>query len=628
MTARPLKVLVADDSEADARLLLRELARVGYDVTHVRVDAEGPMREALAAHAWDVVFSDYAMPGFGALRALAVLRESGKDIPAIVLSGTIQEDAAVEVLTAGARDFIDKGRLARLAPALERELREAEVRREKRAAEASLRASEERFRTLVASMEDMVFTLDHAQRLSGIFGKWTAFPPEVVASLEGRTLRDAIGDEALIHEIPAARALAGEGVVYEWSVATPRGPRHYQTSLSPIRGPEGDVRGVVGVGREITSQKQLQAQLLMADRVSAMGTLAAGIGHEINNPLAVVLANVDMMVERIGEGEPYERDELLAELGDVREAATRMRSIVRDLKLFSRVDDERRVTCDVREVMESSLRMVANEVRHRARLVKTYREVPPVSVDEGRLGQVFVNLLVNAAHALAEGATGTIEIAIRPGEDRTVVVEVRDTGSGIAPELLDKIFEPFFTTKPLGIGTGLGLSICRRIVGDFGGELRLESEVGKGTRCIVVLPAADEVAAGASTPAPRSSTVARRGLVWLVDDDEALGRAVKRIVQLDHDVEVVTPREAISRAREGARYDVLLSDLMMPEIDGVSLHAELAAIAPALADRIVFMTGGAFTARARDFLARVPNRRLDKPIDMAKLRAILRKIVS
>ena len=627
MTKGRLRALVADDSEADTTLLLRELARVGYDVTHTRVDTELGLRDALARESWDVVFSDFAMPGFGGMRALEILRESELDIPAIVLSGTVGEEAAVAVLTAGARDFIVKGHLARLAPALERELHEASIRRAKRAAEASLRTSEERFRTLVASMEDMVFTLDSAQRHTGIFGKWTAWGPATVAQLDGRTLREVVGDEAKVHEDATERALLGAGVVYEWSVSTIGGVRHYQTSLSPIRDPRGEVRGVVGVARETTAQKELQAQLLMADRMSSMGTMAAGVGHEINNPLAVVLANVDLALARLASDAPFDRAELLAELADVREAATRMRSIVSDLKLFSRIDDEHRTTCDVRKIMESSLRMVANEVRHRARLVKHFVAVPPVAVDESRLGQVFVNLLVNAAHALPEGPNHAIEVTISPDETGNVVIAIRDTGTGIAPELFERIFEPFFTTKPRAVGTGLGLSICRRIVTDYGGTIRLESEVGHGALCVVTLPAAEVPDRRTSTPAPRALLEGRRGNIVIVDDDESVARAVQRVLQLDHDVCIFSARELISRACAGETFDAILSDLMMPEIDGVALHEELTVAAPALAERIVYMTGGAFTARGRSFLARVDNERVEKPIDMVRLRTILRRMV-
>jgi len=648
MTSRRLRVLVVDDSEADARLLLRELARCGYTVTHLRVDTEETTRAALMNEAWDIVFADYAMPSFGAMRALELLRESTKDIPAIVLSGKITEDAAVELLTGGARDFMVKGQFARLGPALDRELREAATRREKRSAEASLRASEERFRTLVASMDDMVFTLDTGQHHTGTYGRWTAWDAATVSALDGRTLREVIGDAAEVHEDAAERALSGEAVVYEWSVVTATGPRHYQTSLSPMRDARGEVRGVVGVGRETTAQKRLQAQLLIADRMSSMGTLAAGVGHELNNPLAVVLANVGLVIERLaeaelavvqasaeGEGAPRtnapgpeeDRTSLLEELSEVRDAAVRMQTIVRDLKLFSRVDEERRVPCDVREIMETSLRMVATEVRHRARLERRFEPVPPALVDEGRLGQVFVNLLLNAVQALQEGPGNLIEVTIAPDEQGRVVVCIRDTGAGVAPELLEKVFEPFFTTKPIGIGTGLGLPICRRIVTAYGGSLRLEAAEGGGTRCVVTLPPSEAPSLGLPTPPPRLARATRRGRIALVDDDETVARAVARVLQLDHDVELPSARELLERAREGDTFDAIVSDLMMPEIDGVALYEELASIAPALADRIVFMTGGAFTSRARSLLARVKNQRVDKPIDMVRLREILRRMV-
>jgi CheY-like chemotaxis protein len=297
---------------------------------------------------------------------------------------------------------------------------------------------------------------------------------------------------------------------------------------------------------------------------------------------------------------------------------------VRDVKLFSRPHKEERGAVDVRVVIESSIRMACNEIRHRAQLVKEYGEVPMVDSNEARLGQVVLNLLVNAAQAMPEGRASRNEIrVVTKTQSGRVVIEVRDTGTGIPRETLPRIFDPFFTTKPVGVGTGLGLSLCRRMVTDLGGEIVVESEVGKGTVFRVTLPAATSE----PRPSARAAVLeqpARRARVLVVDDEVAMGRALKRGLERHHEVVVLTSgKEALARIASGERFDAIFSDLMMPEMTGMDLYEELFRIASDQAKRMIFLTGGAFTERAREFLDRVPNPRIDKPFEIANLLAIV-----
>jgi signal transduction histidine kinase len=249
--------------------------------------------------------------------------------------------------------------------------------------------------------------------------------------------------------------------------------------------------------REVTTraeQRRLQEQLMVAERMASVGTLAAGVAHEINNPLAAVVANLELAlrtVERLPQELP-DLGELRAELRDAHEAAHLVRQIVRDVKVFSRSVDERAGPVDVRQVLDSTVRMAWNEIRHRARLLKSYDSVPPVWTTDARLGQVFLNLLINAAQAIEIGHVDSnqIRLVTRTDDRGRAVVEIADTGVGISAENLGRIFTPFFTTKPPGGGTGLGLSISHRIVKELGGELRLASEPGRGTLASVALPAA------------------------------------------------------------------------------------------------------------------------------------------
>jgi two-component system cell cycle sensor histidine kinase/response regulator CckA len=391
----------------------------------------------------------------------------------------------------------------------------------------------------------------------------------------------------------------------------------------------------VGVHEDITESKQMQSKLMLSDRLASVGTLAAGIAHEINNPLAYVMSNLDVLAEEVGAlaevcppGRLREVEEILT---DARQGAERVRKIVRGLRTFSRADDEKRTALDVRAVLELSINMASNEIRHRARLVKDFGPIPLVDADEMRLSQAFINLLVNAAQAIPEGHVDENEIRVVTGTDERgrAVIEVRDTGRGIAPGVTGRIFDPFFTTKAVGVGTGLGLSICHGIVTSLGGEIAVDSHVGKGTTFRISLPGVAEPppATREKPPTLRPPTV-RQGRVLVVDDDPLVGASLRRVLSREHDVTVVTNgKEALEVLLAGSTFDVILCDLMMPHMTGMDLHAELTHKMPEVTDRMVFITGGAFTAAAREFLDTVANQRLEKPFAPQNLRGVVRGFV-
>ncbi len=265
-----------------------------------------------------------------------------------------------------------------------------------------------------------------------------------------------------------------------------------------VRDDAGTFLYSVGLVEDITEKRALEAQLLFADRMTSMGTLAAGVAHEINNPLAFILSNLEYVRDELARLSPPPQG-LLVALDETREGADRVREIVRDLKTFSRQDDPPAEPVDLRPVVRSALNLANNEIRHRARVALELGPVPLVRGSAHRLGQVLLNLLINAAQAMEPGQANhnLVRVVTRTGEDGRAVVEVRDTGSGIAPEHVARIFDPFFTTKPVGTGTGLGLAVCHGIVSGLGGEIQVETEQGKGTTMRVVFPpVADPVAPG------------------------------------------------------------------------------------------------------------------------------------
>jgi signal transduction histidine kinase len=390
---------------------------------------------------------------------------------------------------------------------------------------------------------------------------------------------------------------------------------------------------VVELGPEAGDQSFLNAQLATSDRLASVGTLAAGVAHEINNPLTYVLANLDYIREQLLVHQNKLPGAAFTDLDDLaaeaKAGAERVARTVRSLRVFSRIDEDKRGPIDLLQVIEAALALASNEIRHRARVLKIYRPVPLVVADEARLTQVFFSLLINAAQAIPDGHADENQIEVKTWTDGgQAVVEIRDSGGGIRPEHMSRIFDPFFTTKPQGLGSGLGLAICHGTVKSLGGDIQVESTAGLGATFRVILPGARD-ASQERRPPPRVSTGrGRSGKIIVIDDDAAVGAAIRRALGRRHDVITTTSgREAIERIRGGELFDLLLCDLMMPLLSGMDLHAELCTFAPDQANRIVFITGGAFTPAAREFLDRVPNERFDKPFDASRLRLLAKTMV-
>jgi PAS domain S-box-containing protein len=428
-----------------------------------------------------------------------------------------------------------------------------------------------------------------------------------------------------------AVAIAGAPTEIELQTSQPAGARWFQFRLGPVRR-DGKIMGVVMIARDVTEKKQTEMQLMFADRMASVGTLAAGVAHEINNPLAAVIANLDMAMEDVLDLSERSKlpPDLIEELRDARTSADRVREIVRDLKMFSRTQEERYGAVNVEKVIDSTLRMAWNEVRHRAKLVKSYGNVPRVIANESRLGQVLLNLIVNAVQAIPEGNYEGNEIRLGTAvEGDHVVITVRDTGAGMPADVKARLFTPFFTTKPVGVGTGLGLAISHRIITSMNGTITFDSEVGKGTEFRITLPIAGPSVQPITTKVPMMGKPVRRGRVLVIDDEESLGQAIRRYLAGDHDVEAVTSaRAALDLLAQGARYDVILCDLMMPQITGMEVHSEVAKIDPRQAEKMVFVTGGAFTEAAKTFFEKTPNHRIEKPFDLKSLRLLVNDLIT
>ncbi|HEY0986701.1 MAG TPA: two-component regulator propeller domain-containing protein [Kofleriaceae bacterium] len=401
----------------------------------------------------------------------------------------------------------------------------------------------------------------------------------------------------------------------------------------------GGAPTVVSSGRDVTERKRMRAKLLVSDRMASLGTLAAGIAHEINNPRSYVAGNREAMAETLqgATGDAplgAERAELSEAVEQARDGAERVRKIVQGLRSFSRSEDqEKRVPLALPGVLEAAIRLTANQVRHRAQLLRDLGPTPLVVADDGRLTQVFINLLVNAAHAIPEGHSDDNRITVRTRTDEhgRAVIEVADTGMGMPPEVQARVFDPFFTTKDVGEGTGLGLSICHGIISGLGGQISIDSAPDHGTVVrVVLLPAPAE--ARAPTPAvvvKPERNGHRRHRVMLVDDEPLVVHTMERLLRRDYDITVaLCGQEAIEHIARGVRFDAIVSDVMMPNMTGIELIEEVRRLAPEQANRIIFLSGGAFTAQTREQLDSLGAPQLEKPVTAKELRACLLRVAS
>ncbi|QSQ22333.1 MASE1 domain-containing protein [Pyxidicoccus parkwayensis] len=458
----------------------------------------------------------------------------------------------------------------------------------------------------------------------------TVFVNEALCTLVGHSREDLVGrdpcfvygdqEPELTRRVKSA-VIKGEPLCTEVTVTRKDGSLlRTEVLLSPVRATGEDITHFVATHRDITATKELQARLVAAERVAAVGTLAAGVGHEINNPLAYLVLNLEAASRSLSEGGlPAARDALSGVRGAL-EGAERIRLIVKDLQVFSRQGDQERGLVDLNALVPPAVRIVSHALRHRARVVEEFGPVPRVLGSEARLGQVLLNLLVNAMQAISEGSPTLNEVRVRTSTDASgrARVDVMDTGAGIPTHILPRIFEPFFTTKPTGEGTGLGLAICQQVVRAHGGELEVRSEPGRGSVFSVLLPGAPvQVSSPSSRPVatPLPTSRGRRGRVLVVDDEPRLAQSMRLLLEPYHDI-VTTTRgsEALALVAAGHRFDVILCDLQMPEVDGATVFRRLCATAPDQAERVVFISGGAYTPESRAFMESVTNRVLEKPV--------------
>ena len=512
-------------------------------------------------------------------------------------------------------------------------IRDVSVERE---AAAALRRSEARFRFLVESAPDGVVILKR--------GVIVFMNPRAAQLLGVASVDDALGRPIAAFQPPEDARIAHERIAAMLRDGVEFPPIEYSIVGVPGRVLEiksvvcewDGERAVMSFARDVTERKALQRRLVESDRLAALGTLAAGIGHEINNPLTYVqlsalrlrrlLATIDAPIEVHAQLGGY--------VDDIEHGVSRIASITQSLRSFAKDDADSEGPVELELVIARALKMVDNDLRHAARLVRDIAPIPPVVGNAARLEQVFVNVLINAIKALPPGPANPHEIQVttrHAGE--LVTVAIRDTGCGIAEALRGRIFEPFFTTRDVGHGMGLGLSVSKTIVESHGGEIEVDSIENVGTTVRVHLPVyraaarPDPVAgtaapAVAPAPAPQTASASPpRRRVLVVDDEAMICHAIEQLLSDSHDVWVaMTGTDALALVASST-FDIILCDVMMPDMNGHELHRRVAAQHPGLERRFVFMTG-ALAPGVATALEDLPNQWIAKPFQVEQVLAL------
>jgi PAS domain S-box-containing protein len=503
---KPLRVLLVEGSEADAALLEQELRTAGYDVTSARVASAEEMRAALERGPWDLIVSDHDLPGCDAPAALELVHARDLDVPFIIVSGAIGEEQAVAAMKAGAHDCLVKGRLARFVPAVKRALSEAQQRRQRKKAEEALRESEDRYRLLVEESPDAIVIYQDGNLVFVNSTGVRQLGARTQAELLGRRVADVIHpDDYPLAMERIRRRLAGETGVYPAEVRYVRldgTTVAMEVSATPIV--IGGRPAVQFIARDITERRQaeeaqvkLEAQLVQAQKLEAIGTLASGVAHEINNPINGVMNYAQLILDQSPSGS---RTATFAR--EIIRETERVATIGRNLLQFARQDNQGQGLVSLVDIVRSSLSLIQTVIRLDQIIlaVEVPEDLPPLRCRSQQIQQVLMNLIANARDALnARYAGAHADKIIRLVAERVeregrlwVRTVVEDHGIGVTEAVRHRLFDPFFTTKPRDQGTGLGLSISRSIVKEHHGELSLVSKPGQWTRFQFELPVCED----------------------------------------------------------------------------------------------------------------------------------------
>jgi PAS domain S-box-containing protein len=641
MPTQKLRVLLVEDSASDAKLLLLELRRAIPLVEFDRVEDSDAMRAALRAQVWDAVISDWAMPTFSGLSALAILGELGLDIPFIIVSGTIGEDVAVEAMHAGAHDYLIKGNLKRLVPAIERETREAKVRAARRSAEVELVKAAQRYRALFDSSPLPTWVCEPASQsllaVNDAAVKHYGYSREEFALLKMSDLE--------LEERPSDIGALGQGVEPE-NMALRHRKKDGTAIWVELTTHDLELEGRrtrLFVVHDVTKRKNAEAQLRkteeqlrQAQKMEAIGSLAGGVAHDFNNLLSVILGYTGIALDELTPGEPIRND-----IEEVQLAGQRAATLTRQLLAFSRKQILQLVVLDLNEVVTNMERMFGRLIREDVQIsIMNARTLGKVHADAGQLEQILMNLVVNSRDAMPQGGKLTIEtsnvelsaayaaehVGVKAGS--YVMLAVTDTGSGMTPEVQARIFEPFFTTKAQGHGTGLGLATVFGIVKQLGGHIWLYSEVGAGTTFKVYLPRNDEEREALDVSAGEPAVLTGTETILLVEDDKQVRDLARTILRKAgyNVLDAQSGGDALLVCEQyAAKIQLLITDVVMPRMSGKQLAERLAPLRPDM--KVLYMSGYTDNSIVHHGILDSGISFLEKPITPPLLQRKVRKIL-
>jgi len=599
-----LHVLLVEDRDVDAELVQRELQRAQIECRARRVDSDEDFRRELRDFAPDIVLADYSIPGFGGMEALEILQQEAPLVPLIVVTGSIDEETAAACIKAGAADYVLKAHLVRLGPAVRSALEMRNSRAERAAAEAALRANEQRFRALV----------EHSWDAVALFGPDGAilYGSPATTRILGYDLAEFVGRNALDLIHPEDR----DGVASRLTevMANSRGRvivaarvRHKDGSWRYLEGvltnllDDPSVGAIVNNYRDATERRSLEQQVIQAQKMEAVGRLAGGVAHDFNNILTAIGGYTDLLLADLPPDDPRRQD-----VDEIHRAADRAAALTQQLLAFSRRQVLQPKVIDLNALVSNVENLLRRLIGEDVLLATTLAgDVGRVRADPGQVEQVIVNLAVNARDAMPAGGRLTIETrnveldAAYAAEHQTVVpgpyavIAVSDSGTGMSAETQSHMFEPFYTTKEVGKGTGLGLATVYGIVKQSGGSIWVYSELGHGTTVKVYLPRVDEPAEPLAPSTPADAESLRGTETILLVEDEPAVRAVARQILTRQGyavLEAADGQTALAMVDAGGpRVDLVLTDVVMPGMSGRSLADRLASRYPGL--RVLYMSG-------------------------------------
>ena len=640
----PVRILLLDDSDSDANLISRALRRADPEIVIEWIVGAHALRDALATKHWDAVLSDWSMPGFSALDALAIVRTALPNIPFILVSGTIGEEGAVQAMRAGANDYVLKDKLARLAPAVEREIRDARLREVHRRTEARFRAITEKSSEavlLTGSDGNISYASPAALPLFGL-------SPE---ELCGRRLDELVHCEDRLVAASKMERLRSDrtlSVPVECRLLRPDGTIRWISMTGTNLLDDPAVEAIVSNLRDITEHRSsvealqvteaalraTEEQLRQAQKMEAMGRLAGGVAHDFNNLLSVILSYSEMLLEDLPAEDPKRED-----IDQICGAGRRAADLTRQLLMFSRQQVLQAHVMDINEVTKNLERMLRRILGEDIELImRSGRSLGRIEGDPSSIEQVIMNLVVNARDAMPTGGTLTLETAnvvldaelarahVGAKAGPHVMIAVTDTGLGMSLETQARIFEPFFTTKPKDQGTGLGLSTVFGIVHQSGGIVLVESEVGVGTTFRIYLPRFE---GELTQPGKRDlGSVHGTETVLLVEDEKEVRGAAREILQR-FGYRVIEAQNGTEALRSSGEYaeeiHLLLTDMVMPLMSGPELIRQFELLRPNA--RSLCMSGYTDDSVARHGILTSDLAFLQKPFTPASLARRVRDVL-